>query len=113
LPPSKILSCPFPCLPSQLQAQGNHHLNDYNEILNAIIDDKLMSLINLEEESSNKVSNVQQLMTSCSRIIIGALESSPPQLQSTAKLFINRSVMSQLLSSPSLFFCPFLIIGSA
>lgn len=63
-------------------------MNNYNHVLNAIIDDKLMDLI-VEKESS-ELSNVQQLLSTCSRIIIGALESSPHQLKSTTKLFINR-----------------------
>lgn len=87
-------------IPRQLQLQGDEGLLQYNEVLNAIIDDKLMKLI--DNEASSKASNVQQLMTTCSRIIISALESSPPQLQSTAKLFINRS---NVMMVSSLIFC--------
>lgn len=67
----------------------NSSFNSYCQNLNIILDEKLMNIIS-NLRSDQNTSNVQQLMRICSHAVIGALESSPPELVSSAKLFLNR-----------------------
>jgi hypothetical protein len=73
----------------QLQLLDSRSLFDFNRGLNTAVDDRLMSFV-ADISPSKSISSVQHLLNICSQTVVHALNSSPPEMASTAKLFLNR-----------------------
>ena len=74
-----------------MQEGGDISLLRFRSQLNDAIDDELIKVISNTRDQVH-ISNVDRLLNVCSDTVTNVLQSSPPELKNTLKLFLNRLI---------------------